>query len=66
MARFLIVPGSAILVLGLLWTYLSKLGLGRLPSDIVIERGTFTVYVPLVTCVLLSLVLSLLLWVVNR
>ena len=66
MARFLIVLGSAILVLGLLWTYLSKLGLGRLPGDIVIERGTFTVYVPLVTCLLLSLVLSLLFWVVNR
>ena len=66
MARFLIVPGSAILVLGLLWTYLSKLGLGRLPSDIVIERGTFTVYVPLVTCLLLSLLFSLVYWVVSR
>jgi hypothetical protein len=66
MARFLIVLGSAILVLGLLWTYLSKLGLGRLPGDIVIERGTFTVYVPLVTCLLLSLVLSLLFWVASR
>ncbi len=66
MARFLIVLGSAILALGLLWPYLSKLGLGRLPGDIVIERGTFTVYVPLVTCLLLSLVLSLLFWVVNR
>jgi hypothetical protein len=66
MARFLIVLGSAILALGLLWPYLSKLGLGRLPGDIVIERGTFTVYVPLVTCLLLSLVLSLLFWVASR
>jgi hypothetical protein len=66
MARFLIVLGIAILVLGLLWPSLSKLGLGRLPGDIVIERGNFTFYVPLVTCLLLSLVLSLIFWVVGR
>jgi hypothetical protein len=66
MARFLIVLGIAILLLGLLWPYLSKLGLGRIPGDIVIERGNFTFYVPLVTCLLLSLVLSLIFWVVSR
>ena len=66
MARFLIVLGLAILVVGLLWPYLSKLGLGRLPGDIVIERENGTVYVPLATCLLLSLLLSLKLWVVNR
>jgi Protein of unknown function (DUF2905) len=66
MARFLIVLGIAILLLGLLWPYLSKLGLGRMPGDIVIERGNFTFYVPLVTCLLLSLVLSLIFWVVSR
>ena len=66
MARFLIVLGLAILVVGLLWPYLSKLGPGRLPGDIVIERENGTVYVPLATCLLLSLLLSLVLWVVNR
>jgi Protein of unknown function (DUF2905) len=66
MARFLIVLGLAILLVGLLWPYLSKLGLGRLPGDIVIERENGTVYVPLATCLLLSLLLSLVLWVVNR
>jgi hypothetical protein len=66
MARFLIVLGLAILVIGLLWPYLDKLGLGRLPGDIVIERENGTVYVPLATCVLLSLLLSLVLWVVSR
>jgi hypothetical protein len=66
MARFLIVLGLAILVVGLLWPYLSKLGLGRLLGDIVIERENGTVYVPLATCLLLSLLLSLVLWVVNR
>jgi Protein of unknown function (DUF2905) len=66
MARFLIVLGLAILVVGLLWPYLGRLGLGRLPGDIVIERENGTVYVPLATCLLLSLLLSLVLWVVNR
>jgi Protein of unknown function (DUF2905) len=66
MARFLIVLGLVILVVGLLWPYLSKLGLGRLPGDIVIERENTTFYFPLVTCLLLSLVLSLVLWVANR
>jgi hypothetical protein len=66
MARFLIVLGLAILVLGLLWPYLSKLGLGRLPGDIVIERENTTFYFPLMTCLLLSVVLSLILWVANR
>jgi hypothetical protein len=47
MARFLIVLGLAILVAGLLWPYLGKLGLGRLPGDIVIERESGTIYVPL-------------------
>ena len=66
MARFLIVLGLAILIIGLLWPYLGKLGLGRLPGDIVIERENGTIYVPLVTCLLLSLLLSLVLWIANR
>ena len=66
MARFLIVLGFAILLMGLLWPYLSKLGLGRLPGDIVIERENVTLYIPLATCLMLSLVLSLIFWVANR
>jgi len=66
MARFLIVLGLVILVVGLLWPYLSKLGLGRLPGDIVIERENITFYFPLVTCLLLSLFLSLILWLAHR
>ena len=66
MARFLIVLGLALLVAGLLWPFLSRIGLGRLPGDIVIERENLTFYFPLMTCLLLSLVLSLVFWVVNR
>jgi hypothetical protein len=66
MARFLITLGLVILVIGLLWPYLSRLGLGRLPGDIVIERENMTFYFPLMTCLLVSLLLSLVLWVANR
>ena len=66
MARFLIVLGLVILVIGLLWPYLSQIGLGRLPGDIVIERGNVTFYFPLATCLLLSVLFSLVFWVVNR
>ena len=66
MSRFLILLCLAIVVIGLLWPYLSKLGLGRLPGDIMFERGNTTIYFPVVTCVLLSIVLSLVLWLFNR
>jgi formate hydrogenlyase subunit 3/multisubunit Na+/H+ antiporter MnhD subunit len=64
--RFLITLGVAILVIGLLWPVLGKIGLGRLPGDIVIRRDNFTFYFPIVTCLLVSVVLGLILWLVNR
>ena len=66
MARILIVLGIVLLVAGLLWPYLSQIGLGRLPGDIIIERKNVTLYFPLMTCLLVSVLLSLVLWVVNR
>ena len=66
MARFLIVLGLVIVVIGLLWPYLSQIGLGRLPGDIVIEQENVTFYFPLMTCLLVSVLLSLVFWVVNR
>jgi hypothetical protein len=66
MARFLIVLGLVIVVIGLLWPYLSQIGLGRLPGDIVIERENMTFYFPLMTCLLLSVLFGLVFWVVNR
>ena len=40
--------------------------LGRLPGDIVVERENFSFYFPLVTCVIVSIVLSFILWLLNR
>ncbi len=66
MGRFLIILGLVLLLLGLLWPVFSKLGLGRLPGDIVVERENFTLYIPIVTSLILSIGLSVLLWVFNR
>ena len=66
MARFLVIIGLTILLIGLLWPYLSRIGLGRLPGDIIIERDNVTFYFPLMTCLLLSLLFSLIFWAVNR
>jgi hypothetical protein len=66
MARFLIFTGLILLVAGLLWPYLSKLGLGHLPGDIVFKRGNTTFYFPIVTSIILSVALSLVLWVLGR
>ena len=61
MQRFLIILGAALLIVGLGWPWLAKLGLGRLPGDIHIERDGFSFHFPIVTCVIVSLVLSFLL-----
>ena len=53
-------------VLGLLWPWLTRLGLGRLPGDIVIERDNFRLYIPITTSLLISVVLSLVFWLLNR
>jgi Protein of unknown function (DUF2905) len=66
MSRFLIVLGLVILGLGLLWPVLTRLGLGRLPGDIMIQRDNFTVYIPLATCILVSVLLSAVFWLFNR
>ena len=64
--RFLIGLGLLILIVGLLWPVLGKIGLGRLPGDIVIERETGSFYFPLVTCLIISAVLSVVLWLFSR
>lgn len=66
MARTLIVLGAILIVAGLLWPLILKLGLGRLPGDIVIERDGFRFYFPIVTGLLVSLVVSALLWLFRR
>lgn len=60
--RFFIILGSIFLVIGLLWPILQKVGLGRLPGDIVYERDNVKFYFPIVTSIIISLLLSLFFW----
>jgi ABC-type phosphate transport system permease subunit len=66
MSRILIVAGVVLVLAGLAWPWLSKLGLGRLPGDIVIQREGFSLYFPIVTCLIISVVASLLFWLMRR
>ncbi len=66
MSRTHIIFGLVLVAAGLLWPFLAKLGLGRLPGDIVIERENFTFYLPLGTSLLISVVLSLIFWLLGR
>jgi hypothetical protein len=66
MQQLLIILGVFLLILGIAWPLLSKLPFGRLPGDIYIERENFTFYFPLTTGILISVVLSVLLWLVMR
>jgi hypothetical protein len=66
MVRWLVILGLVLVVLGLLWPWLAKLGLGRLPGDIVIERENVRVYVPIATSLLVSIVAGLVLWWLGR
>ena len=64
--RILIVAGIVLVVTGLLWPYLTRIGLGRLPGDIVIERDSFRFYFPIVTSILVSVALTALFWLFRR
>jgi hypothetical protein len=66
MQRALIFIGAAILIAGALWPWISKLGLGRLPGDIRVETENGVFFFPITTCILISVVLSLLLWFFRR
>jgi hypothetical protein len=64
--RVLIIAGVVLIAAGLLWPLLTRLGLGRLPGDISIQRGNFSFYFPLVTSLVVSAALTLLFWLFRR
>ena len=62
MNRWLITIGIILLLLGLLWPWISKLGLGRLPGDIAVEKENVRFYFPITTSIIVSIILSLIFW----
>ena len=66
MQKTLIIIGVLILIIGLLWPWVGKIPLGRLPGDIIISRPNVKVYIPLASMLLISIVVSLILWFIRR
>ncbi len=64
--RFLILAGVILVVAGLAWPLLARLGLGRLPGDIMVGRGNFRFYFPLASSLVVSVLLTLLFWLFRR
>jgi hypothetical protein len=62
MQKTLIILGLAILVIGLAWPWLGSLPFGRLPGDIVIEKENFRFYFPITTMILVSVIISVIVW----
>ena len=64
--KLLIIVGLVLVVAGLAWPLIARIGLGRLPGDIVIERDNFHLYIPIATSLLISVVLGIIVWLLNR
>jgi len=66
MSRTLIIIGIVLVIFGLLWPWLQKSGLGRLPGDIALERENFRFYFPITTSIIVSIVITLLFWLFRK
>lgn len=66
LGRLLLIAGAVLVIAGLVMTVLGRMGIGKLPGDIVIRRENFTFYFPIVTSILLSILLSLIVWLFRR
>ncbi len=66
MQKTLVIIGIAIIIIGLCWPYLAKLPIGRLPGDIIIGRPNMRIYIPITTMIIVSVALSVILWILRR
>jgi len=62
MQKPLIIIGMVVVVIGLLWPWLGKIPLGHLPGDIVINKAHMKIYIPVTSMIVVSLIISFLLW----
>ncbi len=66
MQKNLIIIGLAIIIVGLGWHWITKLPIGRLPGDIVIGRSNMKIYIPITTMIIISVILSVIMWILRR
>jgi dipeptide/tripeptide permease len=65
-SKWLIALGLILVAAGFLWPFISRLGLGKLPGDILVRREGFTIYFPVMTSLVVSLVVSIIIWIFRR
>jgi hypothetical protein len=66
MQKILIILGILVLATGILWPWIAKLPIGRLPGDIIIDKPGLKVYIPITTMILVSVIVSVILWVLRK
>lgn len=66
MSRVLIIIGLVIVAVGILWPWLTRIGFSRLPGDILIVRENFSIYIPITSGLIVSILLTAILWLANR
>ena len=66
MQRLIIIAGALLLLTGLLWPWVGRLPLGRLPGDLLIDRPGLKIFIPLTSMVIVSLAVSAILWLLRR
>lgn len=66
MQRFLIITGLTLLIAGIAWPWISRLPLGRLPGDISVVRQGFSFHFPIMTSIIVSVLVSILIWIFRR
>ena len=66
MQRLLIIVGVIAILVGIAWPWLARSGLGRLPGDFYIQRDGFSFYFPLTTSIVVSIVISVIIWLLRR
>ncbi|WP_237761381.1 DUF2905 domain-containing protein [Legionella cherrii] len=60
------ITGVILLITGIFWPFIKKMGLGKLPGDVIIQKNNFTFYFPITSCIVISLVITLIFWFFNK
>jgi hypothetical protein len=66
MQKTLIGLGIAVILVGLFWPYLARIPFGRLPGDIIIDKPQLKIYIPITTMILVSVVISIIMWILRK
>jgi hypothetical protein len=66
MQKILITIGVIVILVGLLWPWLVKVPLGRLPGDIIINKAQLKIFIPITTMIVVSIIISVILWILRK